>query len=544
MSRPLKGTVAVSPSLPVGDGRSIRLLALEVGAGGDETYHVSLQTASNTGFRPGVMRHTRGLSWDIFEGGSRRCTTVELGSPDAVFSLALGHDSQGELAMEVAQAAPYWPASLTARLARRRLSGAGTIAFDARWFVTQLTASAMDHPLLLVDAASKLGLTSIGQAAAVLGAVRDRALPDVLVDALGAARTLHWSGDGRLIGEFVSGELAQLGTDIDNGCRAALRSGLLQVVFEPSEPLGLSLGPLRPGDFGADSVGAGAVVGEVEPHGAADRAGVLVGMVLSRLSEPDCLLSQPFEAVLDEIDARRADGLPLAITFDTAVPITHLYAVEMPAAAVLSALAAAQDRPTSQPLDVGASLNTLCGHALLWKEDTPRLFIGEAGSVTCAHTDICPQLQLAHGLLGTKLLGVASHAATAHLGDEHGDDEGDSDEEATFISTDRPLTTRQSRLLTDVDVTLLVLQDGDLAVFDSGALHFASNGAQGLSGSLYYGIMTPAALPRLRLSAAQSAGAHSSSDGAYGDHLFASDLLRLVERRMRVLEKTGELLRP
>jgi len=32
----------------------------------------------------------------------------------------------------------------------------------------------------------------------------------------------------------------------------------------------------------------------------------------------------------------------------------------------------------------------------LWREDTPRLSIGEAGSLPCAHTDICPQLELAH----------------------------------------------------------------------------------------------------------------------------------------------------
>jgi len=167
------------------------------------------------------------------------------------------------------------------------------------------------------------------------------------------------------------------------------------------------------------------------------------------------------------------------------------------------------------------------------------LFLGEAGSLTCAHTDICPQLERAHGLLGSKILGVASHTGTPRLSAEHGGDEAGSDEagsdpegggdEATRVPTDWPLTPRESRLLGDADVTLALLQEGDLAVFDSGALHFASNGADGPSSALYHGVITAAAVPRLRVAAAKAAGSHAKSDGAYRNHLFAADLLRVVE---------------
>jgi len=50
----------------------------------------------------------------------------------------------------------------------------------------------------------------------------------------------------------------------------------------------------------------------------------------------------------------------------------------------------------------------------LWREPLPRLFLGEGGSMTGAHIDACPQVELAHGLAGTKILGVAvGHASSS-----------------------------------------------------------------------------------------------------------------------------------
>jgi len=577
VTRPTTGSVLECSSHHLGDGRSVRLLALELGASGDETYHVSFSPGAGAAFRSGVMKHAAGRSWDLIEGASTSCTTVVFGSPDEVFSLAFGesHVSQRAFAAKVTEAAPHWPTLLTERLARRRLSGGGTVAFDTRWFLSELATSPMDRPLLFPNAASKLGLAGLERASAIVrgfadacevtgqGEAHDNALAKGLLRVLSAERAsdsaLDWDGEGRLIGEYMSGELAQLGTDIGDGCRAGIGTGPLDVVFDPAEPLGVSLGPLLPADStdsGADdndqgSIGMGAQVGEVEAGGAAERAGVTAGMVLAHFSEPDLVLSPhgpasvPFEVLLNEIDERVATGQALAVTFDTAAPVTHHYAVEMPADAALAAVAAARSLdPEMVRFDgvgVGAAFDTLCGRALLWREDTPRLFIGEAGSLTCAHTDICPQLEMAHGLLGLKILGVASHDASPrliaeHAGDEVAGPEDAGDEEATRVPTDRPLTARQSRLLGDVDVTMALLQDGDLAVFDSGALHFASNGADGLNCALYHGLITPAAVPRLRLAAAKAAGSHSSSDGAYRDHLFAADLLRVVEPLLAELD--------
>jgi hypothetical protein len=124
-----------------------------------------------------------------------------------------------------------------------------------------------------------------------------------------------------------------------------------------------------------------------------------------------------------------------------------------------------------------------------------------------------------------------SQEATSRLAAEHANDGGPYGEEPSFVSTDRPLTPRQARVPGDPDVTTALLLEGDLVVFDSGALHFASNRADGLAGALYDGLMTSVAVPRLRPAAAKQGGSHPGSDDAYQDHLYAADLLRLVERR-------------
>ncbi|MFT4976093.1 MAG: hypothetical protein ACI8S6_001988 [Myxococcota bacterium] len=527
-------TIAACPTLEVGAGLGLRLLALVVDARGGESYRVSFRTSSTSPFAAGTLRHAHGEAWDLLAGGES--TRITWTDPDEALALALGHAT-------VDVAVPSWPAPIAERLVRRHLSGPGTVAFDAGWFLSELATSPLDHPIVLLDAASKLGLAGLERAATILSTATGRAssLTELLVRALGAGA---WSGEGRLIGEFHGGELAQLGADIGDGCQAATGTGPLRVVFPPSEPMGLGLGPLLHTDD-IQSAGTGCVVGEVDPGGAAERAGLRPGMALSHLSNPRLDLPSrgpgalSFEDVLDAIDTRRARRRPLTVTFDTAAQATHLYAVEMPAAEALRALAETVGRGLwmrSRDVGVGAPLDALCGRTLLWREGTPRLFLGEAGSVTSAHTDMCPQVQMAHALVGTKLVGVASHGATPRLRAEHIPD----DDEPTSVPTDRPLTARSHRLLCDPEVTVVVLQAGDLAVFDSGALHFASNGAEAISGALYHGLITPAAVPRLRLAAAAHSGSEAPAGGAYSGHLYPPELLRLVERRLATLSRADD----
>eukprot|EP00976_Prorocentrum_cordatum_P019580 396447-Prorocentrum_minimum.AAC.1 len=44
---------------------------------------------------------------------------------------------------------------------------------------------------------------------------------------------------------------------------------------------------------------------------------------------------------------------------------------------------------------------------------------------------------------------------------------------------------------------LALLRPGDLLLFSSGSLHFATNGADGVNAALYHGWLTAAAVPAL-----------------------------------------------
>lgn len=529
------------------DDLTLQLLGLERTPAGDEVYVVSLRRSADAPWQAGRLRHLTESSWSVVDeaGGENR---VELGRPDDMFAHAVGEPL---LIADVVRAVPQWPTRLRKRLARRRSSGPCTVAFEGRWFLDRLTGSTLDHPLLFPGAAAKLGLDTLEQAGETL-ATASKASPgllDLVERALEQASVPSspsvWRGEGRLIGESTWGDLSQVGEDLVDGCAAARGSGLLRVTFEPGAPLGLGFGPQVPSaevlagkrPKRDASAGEGLEVGDVEPAGAAERAGVVSGMGVTRVQgthldlEPTAAL--PFEDLLEAIDGCLDAGEPLVLTFDTAAPLTHWYAVEMPGASMLAALGATAGLAHGpDDAGVGASFDALVGDALLWREPVPRVFIGAPGSSTCAHVDICPQVQLAHGLLGTKVLGVASHDATPRLLAEHGasDDEEGFEESATHVPTDRASTPPQAALLADRSMSLVVLRPGDLAVIHSGALHCASNGAEGLSAALYHGLITEAVLPRLREAAAAPGGSAPEGEDAYAGHLFASDLLELVER--------------
>ena len=72
-------------------------------------------------------------------------------------------------------------------------------------------------------------------------------------------------------------------------------------------------------------------------------------------------------------------------------------------------------------------------------------------------------------------------------------------------------------------MSLVCSLPGDLCVFSSAALHFASNGADDLNAALYHGIVTEASSPRLK----EAARRGSSGDD---DQLSAEDVLREIGR--------------
>ena len=483
----------------------LKLLALDIRRGGlDEVYHVEFDG------NPGRLRPLKGDEWSLSVAGEQNADQVlRLGEPEDVFAAALGggsspsqRRSRDECFEELIRAAPHWNSAtggtpILRNLARRGISGEGTIAFDGATFLALLqSASPVERPLLLPQATRVLAdeLGRLERAASLLSAfattlragrvdVSSNAFAETFIRADRAERAVNairawqretdgapplgeteaaeaaeeqeapWDGAGRLIGEWPDGDLAQVGRDVKHGCELAVGKGLHTATFAPSEPLGIGFGPLSLRD------GIGCQVGEVDPGSAAERLGVTAGMVVHQITRPDVvgLAGRPFDEVLGLIDARRDAGDDLTVVFDTAAPVGHLYAVEMPSVAALRAIAISEARTEDDwcaaDADASAALQrALRGQAepaqgqgrgqgaappppgcILWHEAETKAFVGDAGSMTCAHVDIAPQLELAHGLHGVKFVGVGTYEATPRLLREHAaaalDDEEEDDED-------------------------------------------------------------------------------------------------------------------
>ena len=236
----------------------------------------------------------------------------------------------------------------------------------------------------------------------------------------------QWGAQGRLVGEYLSGELAQVGSDVCDGLSAAEGTGVRTVRFSPAEPMGLGLCPMcttesvtdgatksvTDGDTESVTIesvtcGTGAEVGEVDEASAAKRGGIFPGCTLLSLRSVGSagglleLESLPFEDILAAIDARRDAGETLQVDFSTAAPVTRLYAVEMPAAPFLASAAAAASSSSGRPsgraigrrakarapaggggplgsIQAGAAIDEMTRGAFLWREPFARAFVGQA----------------------------------------------------------------------------------------------------------------------------------------------------------------------
>ena len=374
----LSASPAAAARLINTDGLVIRLLGLETTATGALRCHCAVRPVSASAWSERTAMHEREGAWMLDGDHSAQ---VELGHPDALFAAAFGADGADATGdadaaersyAALRTAAPHWPEDLLRRLSARGVAGAGVVALDARWFASRLLSSPFDSPMLLPRATTRLGLHTIGQAQQVAQAssvslragrcdVADHAFAEVLGRASRAAgrKVRDAALGGRLVGEWSSGELAQVGDTIGEGLRHVAGSGPLRVTFEDHEPLGLGIAPLEPSNSpGGDSLGRGAEVCEVDAGSAAERAGVAVGMVFARCrlrDDPDdadatlslrgrCAPPPPplllsatcvagvtlsprgrsdvaYEEVLRHIDERREAGGPLEIIFDTCAPV-------------------------------------------------------------------------------------------------------------------------------------------------------------------------------------------------------------------------------
>ncbi|KAJ1453634.1 hypothetical protein M885DRAFT_618834 [Pelagophyceae sp. CCMP2097] len=382
-----------------------------------------------------------------------------------------------------ATGAPKWPKEVRSALQRSPLKGVGTICFDGARFA-ELIADEEAWPVVFPNAAKILALPKLLRLEAQWKAIasEDFSLRKKLKAVL---PHLLWrdggggDGSGRLIGDLASGELAQVADgSFWNQLGAALGDGSLTATFyAKDDTMGLAFAPVTPDERGAE-------VGPVDAGSAAEREGCAEGMTLRSVNGID-VLRKDFEDILEAIDVARASPRRVELKFETAVAASRYYAVELPVAA-LPALAGEADDDIDVGTEFFAALDGLTSRReeFIWREQAPRAFIGDAASMTCLHVDMLPQLQFAHGLGGTKLLGVATLAATARLSKDHC-----VTEDETRVPTHAKLDELQRALLLDADVSVAVLRPGDALVFSSAAAHFASNGASGPNAAIYHGAL-------------------------------------------------------
>eukprot|EP00965_Chrysotila_dentata_P084871 2801447-Pleurochrysis_carterae.AAC.1 len=297
-------------------GVHLRLLALHVSPSHPDAYSVLLrqgsarESANQVEWVPGSIRHHAGQDWklELAEATTDSRLVQEgmlaLGKPDEVLATALNGVSLPE---ELETAAPHWPSKLLDRMRSRFFSGEGRIALDGRWFLGELASSSMHTPILFPQASSRLGLSSVQDAETVAERAADRLAKErsegetgntpflrLLQPAVAAwGRTQRGSGDGgggdagahatrglqgRLVGEYKSGELAQIGLSLSEGLALAAGTGkLVEAMFSAGTPLGISFAPLVPActdvPTSSNTLGDGAEIVEVDEDSAAEKAG-------------------------------------------------------------------------------------------------------------------------------------------------------------------------------------------------------------------------------------------------------------------------------
>ena len=141
---------------------SLRLLGVDLTSDGGERYIVETdgggrRWSAATLHQPSNSGPASADEWLLSSpDASSAPINVRLGTPDELFALALGDAADDVSRADVDEAAPHWPEALRAQLSRRRMCGAGTIAFDAEWFIRRAATSSFERPMLLPRAAAKV----------------------------------------------------------------------------------------------------------------------------------------------------------------------------------------------------------------------------------------------------------------------------------------------------------------------------------------------------------------------------------------------------
>lgn len=160
--------IALAPSVVCQRAGAVcRLHSLTLKPGMADTYNVSISPKGGAAWCKGTLRHLADNEWRLCAPGSNGNTlpdVVSLGSPEAVYAAAVAPHADAEVSEDIQRAAPFWPEQLVRKLEAYGLHGEGTIVFDTTSFLSLLTKSSMEHPVLFPRGAAKMGLDGLNRA--------------------------------------------------------------------------------------------------------------------------------------------------------------------------------------------------------------------------------------------------------------------------------------------------------------------------------------------------------------------------------------------
>lgn len=412
--------------------------------------------------------HCRVLYGQVFRDGKWCPVTLTetepdlwIGGPEAPEAGPLTFSFDAMKRSSLQREAPGWPSELVEDLSRWPLKGPGTVVFDAHFFVQRGVSAVLSSgfPVLFVGAAQQMGLVTEDWIPGIAKHLTNRSLCEVF-GGTSLEEMIQDLPEDLKKGHFdIAGAIA--GADSAN---EEHWSRVYTVKIQSPERLTIE----------SCSWTLGAMLRE--PVSEVDAA---VGDVLLKINGWG-ILWQSF----DDIQELLID-LPgtAEITFGRPKVIQKIYLREAVASAeALSLFCDGVDGDGKVLVSQLAALLSRAG--LVFAEDRPGLFAGDAGTASHLHVDRKPLLQFCHGLHGCKFFCVAPGKAP---GPQVPWQSGAQLE--AKLPTDAKLSTAAVEWMQSPEVSVCCLHPGDLLLFLGQSCHAGCNGAAQMSLSLFHGTM-------------------------------------------------------
>lgn len=457
-------------------GQELRVLALECGPDpGDAALVVSCWIPKDAVWSKSMklLRQVNG-SW-VGLGTEILASDTDLAAALLPFGRGVARGGQC-IEADVAKYAPEWPQPLISALGLWGLKGRGTVVFDGKYFLDNLTdlVEKGRGPVLFPGGASSLGLPTTTGVEAMSAALSPAGKPSSSSQGCEIGVASLFLGEAGKENECISyGSLLDASEAVSYGRVDLSQSqsvvGSRRTVILEEWPFGFMWAPRTEIH--------GAVIRELEPEGIAECAGCRVGDIIVSANGQE-ILDAPLWAVNKILSTARLE----LVVEQPMLPQSFYLRESTPDA--LRTLAG--EEAESSAYDVIPALERLMkdsegAQGLQAVQQVPKVFVGDAGSASRLHIDTELRVQFCHVLHGTKLFAVEYDSDLAVTIE-------DVDKVEMSCAPSRPLPEAQAAWLSGPGVSLAACRPGDLLCFWGGDRHGGINAmASGPCVALFHG---------------------------------------------------------